>query len=54
MKIQTLSTKLLLIFFVLISSLHLSSKEAVARTVYLPDGVVLTCWDYDDGTTICY
>ena len=54
MKIQTLSTKLLLIFFVLIGSLQLSSKEVMSRTVYLPDGVVLTCWDYDDGTTICY
>ena len=54
MKIQTLSTKLLLIMFLLIVALQLFSKEAMARTVYLPDGTVLTCWDYDDGTTICY
>ena len=54
MKIQTLSTKLLLIMFLLIVALQLSSKETMARTVYLPDGTVLTCWDYDDGTTICY
>ena len=54
MGIHTLSTKLIIILFVLIGSFQFSLKEVMAKTVYMPDGTVLTCWDYDDGSRICY